>query len=317
MDFYEYDSRIIETFTRLGFELTAFHDRNYRTIISRAIERVSDNYCLSKIKNYEYQMCFLKNTLSQIDFFDVVFIIVGRYLDYRFLRELKRKYKSAQFILYLWDDLERVQNFEFNKMYFNTVFSIEKADCKKYGFNFQPLFYTYDYVYADEKKDIMLYGAGIDHSQRIEMIETMLKTSDKYQNSMVFYIYSSYYMQIKRILKNWKWAMSLSYIHYNRLSLKMNAEYTKKALCLIDIQYNSQNGLSLRTIESLAAKTKLLTTNVSVREYDFYTPENIMIIPRDKINKAPIDFILAPHKEMPQTIVDNYSLENWCKKLLL
>lgn len=49
----------------------------------------------------------------------------------------------------------------------------------------------------------------------------------------------------------------------------------------IEIQHPSQKGLTTRAFESLGTKTKLITTNPAIRQYDFYNSNNILIIDRN------------------------------------
>lgn len=49
----------------------------------------------------------------------------------------------------------------------------------------------------------------------------------------------------------------------------------------IEIQHPSKKGLTTRAFESLGTKTKLITTNPAIRQYDFYNSNNILIIDRN------------------------------------
>ena len=66
----------------------------------------------------------------------------------------------------------------------------------------------------------------------------------------------------------------------------------------------------MRTIETLGAKKKLITTNPNVKGYDFYRPENVLIV--DRIN--PIitkEFIEQPWEDVPEEIYRKYSISSW------
>ena len=80
------------------------------------------------------------------------------------------------------------------------------------------------------------------------------------------------------------------------------------------MQHDSQTGLTMRCIESLPAHCKIITTNEHIKEYDFYCPENVMIIDRDN-PVFDVDFIKSPYKPIPKEIVEKYSLENWIKTI--
>jgi hypothetical protein len=66
----------------------------------------------------------------------------------------------------------------------------------------------------------------------------------------------------------------------------------------------------MRTIETLGAKKKLITTNADVINYDFFRPENVLVVDRYNpvISK---EFIDEPWKEIPEDIYKKYSISSW------
>ena len=57
---------------------------------------------------------------------------------------LKDSFKSAKFILYMWDS---VSNKHLSNVidYFDYKFSFDLEDCKKYNMHFRPLFFTNEF----------------------------------------------------------------------------------------------------------------------------------------------------------------------------
>ena len=317
MDFYEYESRIIESLERKGFEVTTFYDKNYRSIVSRTIQRIYPKSRYTKRINEKYQSDFIETLKRNGEQFDIILVIVGRFLTSKFLRELRTMNSDARFILYLWDDLSRVPKFNQHKEFYDSVFSIDKRDCSDYGFDFLPLFYTNDFIYDSESKDYILFAAGLDHSNRVEMIEDIIDSAGSMSDQMKFYVYSSPFIQMKRRLgRKDFFSKRPSYIHYKRLPLEYAANYTKHSKCLLDVQYKEQNGLSIRSIESLAAHSKILTTNSNIKEYDFFNEENIMVFDRNSPIIIDYDFLLAPYVSLDDAIIEKYSIDNWCSTLL-
>ena len=45
--------------------------------------------------------------------------------------------------------------------------------------------------------------------------------------------------------------------------------------CILDSPQAGQLGLTIRVLEALGAKKKLITTNKDIKNYDFYKEENI------------------------------------------
>ena len=107
------------------------------------------------------------NRRTQEDFFrkhrnteyDVILLLVFSGLCVDLFEDFVSAQKKAKKIIYLWDDVKRVAFFEDVKRCFDRIVSFDKKDCEEYGFEFLPLFFTYEYRYSgEEKKYISTYG---------------------------------------------------------------------------------------------------------------------------------------------------------------
>ena len=56
----------------------------------------------------------------------------------------------------------------------------------------------------------------------------------------------------------------------------MNFIYSNSR-CVLDSAQEGQMGLTIRVLEALGAKKKLITTNEDIVNYDFYNEENIYV----------------------------------------
>lgn len=79
---------------------------------------------------------------------------------------------------------------------------------------------------------------------------------------------------------------------------------------IIDIVSNNQKGLTLRVMESIFFKKKLITNNESIKEYDFYNPNNIFILQFDDIKNLK-SFINSEYDELDKRILEKYEFETW------
>lgn len=62
----------------------------------------------------------------------------------------------------------------------------------------------------------------------------------------------------------------------------------------------------MRTFEALAMNTKLITSNINVAEYEFFTPNNIFIVDSNT-SEIPLSFFSTPF-DMQFQISEKYSL---------
>lgn len=89
----------------------------------------------------------------------------------------------------------------------------------------------------------------------------------------------------------------------------------KDSTIMIDIQRPEQVGLTFRVFESLGYRKKLITTNKDVVNYDFYNPNNILVLDPENI-KIPESFLESEYQEVPEEIFNKYQIKNWVKKIL-
>ena len=257
-------------------------------------------HLVKKLYIYIHQKLIIKRFKHTI--FDIILFIVGRQLSHDFMYNLKRDHPNAKFILYLWDDVNRVKNFHSNKQFYDEIYSFDCADCKKYGFKYLPLFFIDNYrMKKTFPLKTKIFSTFAIHSDRIDITKKLLSSTNASAN-IIFISFRQWLLKEKlekRIhIKPW------------RISMKKVIDMVSHTLSLFDIQHPSQNGLTIRTFEALASNTKLITTNSSIRYYDFYNPRNIAIIDRDN-PVIPDNFLDTPYESLPDKIVDKYSLENW------
>ena len=83
---------------------------------------------------------------------------------------------------------------------------------------------------------------------------------------------------------------------------------------IIDLPHPDQSGLTIRSIEALGLKKKLITTNVNILKYDFYHPANIMLITPNNptISK---EFLHLDYVTLDQKIYDKYKVSEWLRSL--
>ena len=58
----------------------------------------------------------------------------------------------------------------------------------------------------------------------------------------------------------------------------------------------------------------MITTNKDIVNYDFYHPQNILVVDENNI-QIPEDFVTSSYVEIDETILSNYKIENWVKPI--
>lgn len=267
-----------------------------------------------KIKDFNNQRHFFDSIKEKC--YDYIVVIVGRSLSVKAFETFLKGQKHSRKILYLFDDVKRVKEFRDIAAFFDVIYSFDRADCKKYGFRLLPLFYCDMYKYADQNKNIDFSCIGGLHSEREQFVKKIISQypEDRW-NWEIILVASSRFSIMKEYIFG-KRTNIPDFIGYHRIPLICASDIMLRSKCTLDMPYPSQKGLTLRTIESLGANTKLITTNKDVVEYDFYDPNNILVVDMSTNVIIPNEFVSSPYKLLSDSTVNKYSLNTWIHSLL-
>ncbi len=232
---------------------------------------------------------------------DIIFIIRPDLMDISVLETLKEK--ADNFIAYYYDSCKKYPKQLEIAYFFDEIYSYEKEDIEKYNF-----IETTNFVYDQtiEKREIKFDLFNISsYDTRIHEIDAISKI-----------LFAAGFM-INFILF---WYEKLNYPHLTSttryLSLQETKEIISQSKAIIDIQRKDQEGLSFRTFECLGYRKKLITTNTAVKDYDFFHPNNILIIDSQNINTAQIkEFLELPYVKIPPHIIEQYSIKTFINNI--
>ena len=110
-------------------------------------------------------------------------------------------------------------------------------------------------------------------------------------------------------------AFDKSYIHTVPIPKNTVADIQERTSYTVDISHPKQTGLTMRTIEMIGLRRKMITTNEDIRHYDFYNPVNQIIIDRKKLTVPDIS-LDQTYVDVAEEVYRKYSLESWLNDLL-
>ena len=312
-DFFSYSSIIKNKLIDLGYEVDWFDDRPSTNIIDKCLLRVNRNILKRKIKKYFYNRIY--KAMEEKNY-DIVFVILGQSFNQEMFNDLRKLNEDAKYILYLWDAVKNFPHIKDLSKAFDKVYSFDSYDCKKYGYEFLPLFYT-----EEKKSDLEnIYDVtfiGTIKKGKLSLLNKIRKDLDIEYKNNYFYLYLQsklVYFYNKILNKEFK-GSKLNRFNYKKLSYSKNNEITLQSKIILDIPMAHQNGLSMRTFECLGYHKKIITTNKNVLNYDFYKEENIYYYDGEHIdfnNK----FFTSEYVEIDEEILRKYSLDTWIKTLV-
>lgn len=266
-----------------------------------------------KIKNFFYKRIskdikfdFRENYINSIikdDHFDIILIIRPDLFSLKTLTDLKSKTKY--FKTYFFDGIHRFPKQKDTLHLFDEIFSFEPDDCKAFGFKFITNF-IYDLEPSNMNDVAVTYSVFNITSFDRKRFGTLLKIAKilKEQQSIFKIIVKTN----RKILSN-----DLIEIIKEPIALEEVKLYIKQAACMLDLGViEKHKGLTFRVFEAIGYHKKIITNNSDIANYDFYNPQNILIINEPNIS-IPNEFLTSSYIPIPDEIIRKYTLETWVK----
>jgi hypothetical protein len=183
-----------------------------------------------------------------------------------------------------------------------------------------PLFFSekYENIGKNTGKDYRydFCFVGTAHPKKYKFIKIMSEQLKKvYPKQFIYYFFPSKIVYYYRKLKNPEFKNAkISEFHFKPVNGIEMDNLISESRCILDSAQEGQLGLTIRVLEALGAKKKLITTNKDVINYDFYKKENIYIY--DGVFDYNSVFFNSDYVELDDKIYQKYSLRSWIHELL-
>lgn len=317
--FFDYPEIIIEELNNMGYKVDFFDDRPSSNGWVKAIIRINKDIIKQYIQKY-FNVMMEKIIRSK---YDVVFLISGQSLSLseEMIKQIKDCQPQARFFLYQWDSHKNFPYIKSFQKYFDKCYSFDKYDVANNDrLKFLPLFYCKRYEeigkqrLSEFKYDFCFVGTA--HPKKYKFINMMsLQLKKVYPNQFIYFFFPSRLVYFYRKLKNAELRKShYKEFHYTPLNGKEMDELYLNSRCVMDSPQAGQLGLTIRVIEALGARKKIITTNTDIIHYDFYKPENIYVY-KDCIDLNHV-FFKKSYVDIDEEIYAKYSLRNWLTEIL-
>lgn len=172
--------------------------------------------------------------------------------------------------------------------FFDKVYSFDFEDCRKYNFLYMNQFlpFSVEEMKAYRKSidnfsnvDKSCYFIGEYWHNRAQLINILAPIFHKngYQTDFNLIHYdNNIKIHIDEPIRYYKNGQKISYLE--------NIEIVKHSDIILEIGQLGQAGITLRALEAILFNKKLITTNNFIKNYDFYSPEQIFILDLDNKN---------------------------------
>lgn len=315
--FFGYENKIKDKMIKMGASVDLYDERSVTKAFDRALLKIAPSLFNNKTRNY-YMSILNRNKNKKYDY---VFIVKCEMMTQDMLKEFRSTFKGAVFCLYLWDSIRNIKGITSKFKYFDRVLSFDLQDVKKYPeMKFRPLFYSDDFKKEVKSDNIYKYDisfCGTVHSDRYKIIRHVKSLCNirKWNSYFFCYLQSNFIFYFYKLIKLEFKGAKKSDFTFDKLSSSEIANVVDESRVILDIQHPKQTGLTMRTIEMVGMNKKLITTNGKIKEYDFYNPNNILIIDRNNINILE-GFLLTKYEPLDASIYEKYSMTAWIEDIL-
>lgn len=316
--FFGYEKAIETKLSLISKECVFFDERANPSTLDKILIRLSLNFLIKKRITKYYQEII---DLYGENYFDYVIFFNPETISDKLLLKLKKKQNKAKFILYMWDSLKNKPRTKELISYFDSSLTFNKEDSTTYNMRFRPLFfideYNADFNPKQSKNDIDICFIGTIHSDRYFILKEIEKQSKKNKLKVFYYLYfPSIILFYKYKLENLgKLEVKKKNFKFQALKSDEIRAIMDKSNVIVDIQHPNQTGLTMRTIEMLGLKKKIITTNQDIINYDFYNANNVSIIDRKDI-KIDLDFMTTAYDDSNNKIRNKYSIDQFLEYLI-
>ena len=309
-DFWGYDAHIVEILKEKGIEanhikIGAVSYENFGERLTNLFSKVF----LGKNLKYQKRQKFVIEQLDKLGYQDQILVLNADTFDHSTLEYMKKS--TNRFITFLYDNLDRypVQD---KLHFFDKIYSFDDKDIEKHGFE-RLTNYNYLPFLSQEKQnpsEDALYITSYD-KKRIKQLDILSQKFEELRLKFDLYVIGkkSWKNQLMKPFSKNKIVFTRKRINHENLP-----EFYKRTKVILDLMRENQYGLSFRVFEAMALEKKIITDNEKIKNYDFYNPNNILVLNKDFSNITK-DFFETPYQSLPEEIYKKYTLEKWVERV--
>lgn len=233
------------------------------------------------------------------------FIIFDAMMNINFLKWLAQKNPEAKLIFWYWNKIieKKVQPEQLKELGYD-VWTFNELDKHKYNLKLNDTYYCDSYYNNIDKfeseYDIVFVGKD---KGRMKMIDRLMEEN----MNLKWYIH----ITADHFYERWK-----DRRYKGNISYKETLELQGKSKAILEIVPENSCGLTLRTMDAINQRKKLITNNPYVRKKNFYNENNILIINKETKASEIEQFMKKEYVEIDSGCIREYLIDSWVERFL-
>lgn len=301
--FYDYEQHITNRLRIAGAQVVVFNDRPWILREGPVAALLRHLRIEAKPVQRRHEAKILRATRARR--FDQIVVIKAVGLSVALLENLRSSQPSAEFVLYQWDAMRRLDGIAPRLRFFDRILSFDRLDVQSdKRFTFRPLFFREPSAQAT-LPDIDLTFVGQLHSDRVERVRQLEVVARSMGLRVHVHLTTGLWTWLRLTIRG-----RADGVHVRRLRYSKYVELTKRSRCVVDLPHPDQAGMTMRAIEAVGLGRKIITTATDITKYDFYHPSNIRVLVSSDSIIDP-DFVRGPPVNIAEAIIAHYSVDAW------
>lgn len=310
--FFDYHKQKKMGLESMGYEVILWNDRcsestAYKFIL-RMLPRIGEWF------SFSYYRRLLNQTNPEL--ISHILIVKGEALSPKFVTLLSKVCQNASMSFHLYDSAKNLPRALVKAKLVQRVSTFDPDDAEKYGWIYRPLFASPSFLSmgtSPKGDEWDLCFIGTVHSDRFKIIQNI---KNNYSSMLRIYTYcfvpSKLILYFKRVFFQEFRDASKQAFSLGKISTKEVARIVLNSVAVLDIEHKGQSGLTMRTIETLLAGKKLVTTNEAISKCNLYDASRVQIINRNH-PVLDMDFFQKGFKPISPEIFDSYTIQSWLR----
>lgn len=216
---------------------------------------------------------------------------------------IRERFSNAKIIFWFWNIIKDKTKINQIKRNCNSVFIFDENEAKKYQMKYHPQFHWITKTSDDKiKNDIFFVGRN---KGRLFLLENFYDKCMQEELEVKYHVVKDRKNDFSEVFD----LKSQSMVYEEVI------KEVKQSKCILDINQDGQAGLTLRALEALFLKKKLITNNKDIVNYDFYRANNIQFLNENNIS-IDKEFINGKFSNIDNEIIEKYTVDHWLDTLM-
>ena len=254
--------------------------------------------------------------------YDELLVIRGNVLTADTIKNIKEKAlkPGARTVYYAWDSFENMRHKGELGRVFDYRATFDSVDAKNDpDYELLPLFYSDDFDAeklqqpSEYKYDYVSVSAFFPF--RYKYFKAFKEANPDKKLCLKIYMAPSVYRGKKLTDPKLVKELDMDIVSFKPFSPTEIRDMVLQSRAVLDLAHEQQQGLTMRTMETLGIKRKLITNNCHLKEYEFYHENNDYIWDGKDFVLPGKEWLDKPYAE-DDNIRKKYSIHAWLSKLL-